>query len=168
MRVTIFKGQTEDRIEIRRTDGSVAETRFPKKGPVPHDAVHWIVEETLGLRTGFWGMIAAGHHPEEVQDIAKAAGHASASRASVPDAAIVELLQAERLVECFEAALWSGGSDAAQIRHMGEAGCATSHVAFPEVSDAQLEDVMLRVMALHEDWTPAPVGHSMTFDWAAA
>ena len=47
MRVTIFKGQTDDRIEVRRDDGSVAESRFPKKGPVPHDAVHWIVEETL-------------------------------------------------------------------------------------------------------------------------
>lgn len=165
MRVTIFKGQADDRIEIRRADGSVAETRFPKKGPVPHDAVHWIVEETLGLRAGFWGMIAAGKHPEDVQQIAKAAGHASAGRAGVPDASIVELLQAERLVECFEAALWSGGADAAQIRHMGEAGCATSHVAFPDVTDATLEEVMLQVIALHEDWSPAPVGHSMTFGW---
>ncbi|RJT25036.1 hypothetical protein D5I55_06165 [Chakrabartia godavariana] len=163
MRVTIFKGAVEDRIVIRRADGSVAETRFPKKGPVPHDAVHWIVEETLGLRDGFWGMIAGGRHPEEVQDLAKAAGHASAGRAGVPDASIVQLLQAERLVECFEAALWSGGSDAAAIRHMGEAGCATSHVAFPDVTDAQLEDAMLQVLALHEDWAPAPVGHAISF-----
>ena len=168
MRVTIFKGEADDRIEIRRADGSVADTRFPKKGPVPHDAVHWIVEETLGLRGGFWGMIAAGKHPEDVQDIAKAAGHASASRASVPDASIVELLQAERLVECFEAGLWSGGADAAAIRHLGEAGCAASHVCFPDVTDAQLEDVMLQVLALHEVWTPAPVGHALTFEWAGA
>ena len=168
MRVTIFKGQTDDRIEIRRVDGSMAETRFPKKGPVPHDGIHWILEETLGLSNGFWGMIASGHHPKEVQDIAKAAGHASVGRASAPEASIVELLQAERLVECFEAALWSGGSDAASIRHMGEAGCATSHVAFPDVTDAKLEEVMSMVLALHEDWTPAPVGHAMSFDWTSA
>lgn len=168
MRVTIFKGEADDRIEIRRADGSVAETRFPKKGPVPHDAVHWIVEETLGLPNGFWGMIASGRHQGDVQEIAKAAGHASAGRADVPDASIVQLLQAERLVECFEAALWSGGADAAAIRHMGEAGCATSHVTFPDVTDAQLEDVMLKVLALHEAWMPAPIGQAMTFDWVSA
>lgn len=165
MRVTIFKGTTDDRIEIRRHDGSVAATRFPKKGPVPHDAVHWIVEETLGFANGFWGMIAGGLHPEDVQEIAKAAGHASAGRANVPDASIIQLLQAERLVECFEAALWSGGSDAAAIRHMGEAGCATSHVSFPDVTDTQIEQAMARVLALHEDWAPAPVGYALSFDW---
>lgn len=167
MRVTIVKGPVDDRIEIRRADGSEAETRFPKKGPVPHDAVHWIVEEMLGLPDGFWGMIAGGMHPEQVQDMAKAAGHASAARADVPDAAIVQLLQAERLVECFEAALWSGGSDAASVRHMGEAGCAASHVAFPAITDAQIDAAMGRVLSLHADWSPAPVGHSLSFEWPA-
>jgi len=167
MRVTIVKGSVDDHIEIRRADGSAAETRFPKKGPVPHDAVHWIVEETLALPDGFWGKIADGLHPDEVQEMAKAAGHASAARATVPDADIVQLLQAERLVECFEAALWSGGSDAASVRHMGEAGCATSHVDFPAVTDAQIDGAMTRVLALHADWSSSPVGHSMSFDWVA-
>ncbi|MEJ2410561.1 MAG: hypothetical protein P8Y48_14945 [Novosphingobium sp.] len=40
--------------------------------------------------------------------ITKACGHASASRAQVPDPAIVELPQAERPVECFEADFWAG------------------------------------------------------------
>lgn len=166
MRVTIFKGNVDDRIEIRRETGETEQARFPKKGPVPHDAIHWIVEETLGLSSGFWGMIAGGLHPEQVQDMAKAAGHASAGRAGVPDASIIELLQAERLVECFEAALWSGGADATSIRQMGEAGCTTSHVTFPDVTDDQLEQAMVRVLALHEEWTPAPVGHSLFFDWS--
>ena len=167
MRVTIVKGSVDDRVEIRRVDGSAAETRFPKKGPVPHDAVHWIVEETLAWTDGFWGKIAGGLHPDQVQDIAKAAGHASAARATLPDADIVQLLQAERLVECFEAALWSGGSDAASVRHMGEAGCAASHVDFPAITDAQIDAAMARVLAMHAEWSPAPVGHSLSFDWAA-
>jgi hypothetical protein len=167
MRVTIVKGSVDDRIEIRRADGSTADTRFPKKGPVPHDAVHWIVEETLGLPDGFWGKIAGGLHPDEVQEMAKAAGHASAARASLPDATIIQLLQAERLVECFEAALWSGGSDAASVRHMGEAGCATSHVDFPAITDAQIDAAMARVLAMQAEWSPAPAGHSMSFEWPA-
>ncbi len=167
MRVTIVKGSVDDCIEIRRADGSAAETCFPKKGPVPHDAVHWIVEEALALPDGFWGKIAGGLHPDQVQEMAKAAGHASAARATVPDADIVQLLQAERLVECFEAALWSGGSDAASVRHMGEAGCAASHVDFPAITDAQIDTAMTRVLALNADWFPAPVGHSISFDSAA-
>ena len=102
MRVTIVKGSVDDRVEIRRADGSAAETRFPKKGPVPH-----------------------------------------------------------------EAALWSGGSDAASVRHMGEAGCAASHVDFPAITDAQIDAAMARVLAMHAEWSPAPVGHSLSFDWAA-
>lgn len=165
MRVTIVKGPVDDRIEIRRADGTEAETRFPKKGPVPHDAVHWIVEETLAIADGFWGMVAGGMHPEQIQEMAKAAGHASAARVNVPDAAIIQLLQAERLVECFEAALWSGGSDAASIRNIASMSCATSHVPFPDVTDAQIEAAMARVLALHASWSPAPVGHSLSFNW---
>lgn len=53
MKISITKGQSEDWIAIERDDGSAATTRFPHKGPVPHDAVHWFVERGLGLRDGF-------------------------------------------------------------------------------------------------------------------
>src|SRR3954453_22084071 len=108
MQITITKGERGDRIDAIRADGSSVTTTFPHKGPIPHDAVHFYVESELGLDRGFWGMVASGKHPEEVQDIAKAGGHASASRGRAPDADIIELIQAERAVECFEADLWSG------------------------------------------------------------
>ncbi len=168
MRVTIVKGIGDDRIDIARPDGTAAHTRFPKKGPVPHDAVHYIVEEALGLKRGFWGMIAGGLHPEDVQEIAKAAGHASAKRADIPDASIVELLQAERLVECFEAALWSGDCDASSLREVARAGCTASHVPLPEMSDAMILAIADRVSALSDAWVPAPVDHCWSFEWRAA
>ena len=68
MLVTIIKGQSDDKITICRADGTTAAAQFPKKGPVPHDAVHLIVEEVLGLAPGVWGMIAAGHDPEDMRD----------------------------------------------------------------------------------------------------
>src|SRR5437016_10106782 len=111
MEIRITKGTTSDRVEVRRSDGSRADTNFPKKGPIPHDVVHFFVESELGVVEGFWGMVASGRHPEEIQDVAKAAGHASASRASAPDPSIVPIVQAERIVECFEADLWGGGGD---------------------------------------------------------
>ncbi|WP_305016849.1 isocitrate lyase/phosphoenolpyruvate mutase family protein [Mycobacterium tuberculosis] len=42
------------------------ETTFPKKGFIPHDAVHVFVERELGLKDAFWGMVKAGRHPEEI------------------------------------------------------------------------------------------------------
>jgi hypothetical protein len=56
---------------------------------VPHDAVHVIVERELGLVGGFWGMVAGGRHPEEIQALAEGRRACrSASRAAVPDAGI--------------------------------------------------------------------------------
>jgi len=168
MHVTIVKGMADDQIDILRPDGSEARTRFPKKGPVPHDAVHFLVEDALGLSQGFWGLIAGGLHPDAVQDRAKAAGHASAKRAGVPDASIVQLLQAERLVECFEAMLWSGECDAPSLREVALAGCKASHVPLPEMSDADILAIAARVFALRDEWIPAAPGHRWAFEWSAA
>lgn len=166
MRIEITKGSREDRIVIRRADGSGAETTFPKKGTVPHDAVHWWVERELGLRGAFWGMVAAGKHPEEIADLAKAAGHASAKRAAVPDASIVELLQAERLVECFEADMWSPGGEAADLVALAETACSYSHVPLPAALDpAAAQRIRHGLAQFAGEWIAAPQGHVAVFEW---
>ena len=166
MQITFTKGRSEDWIAIERDDGSRAKTRFPHKGPVPHDAVHLFVEAGFGLMHGFWGMIASGVHPEELLEIAKAAGHASASRAREPDAHIVELLQAERLVEVFEADLWSGShGDQAGLLDLGLTACSYSHVPLPRVADGAVEAIQLAIADFAHGWTAAPLGHVATFSW---
>jgi hypothetical protein len=166
MQIAIAKGRSADTIVVVRDDGSRVETTFPHKGPVPHDAVHLFVERALGLKQAFWGMIAAGAHPEELVEITKAAGHASASRARVPDPDIVELIQAERLVECFEAELWSNGSDNAGLMEMAEAGCETSHVPLPNIGPSTLGEARAALHAFAAEWVAAPVGHVAHLDWA--
>lgn len=165
MRIAITKGQAEDRIAIQRGDGTHAQTTFPKKGPVPHDAVHWFVERELRLRSAFWGMVAAGRHPEAIAEIAKAAGHASASRADVPDAGIVELLQAERLVECFEADLWGGGGAAADLIAVATTACDYSHVPLPALGEAAVERIRLELGLFAKEWIAAPAGHVAVLEW---
>lgn len=166
MEIMIAKGQSEDRIAICHADGRRVETTFPKKGFIPHDAVHLFVERELGLKQAFWGMAAAGRHPEEIAGIAKAAGHASASRNTVPDASIVELLQAERIVECFEADQWSGSSGAVEdLIAMAEVACTSSHVPLPPCDAAQVAAIRAEITAFAREWTAAPVGHVARFDW---
>lgn len=165
MRIEITKGQRDDAIRIVRADGSTAVTRFPKKGPLPHDAVHYFVERGLGLIDAFWGKVAAGAHPEDLAALAKAAGHASAKRAGQPDPGIVQLLQAERLVECLEAELWSGCSDHAALMEMARAGCETSHVPLPNFAPAALATARDALHAFAAGWIAAPAGHVARLDW---
>ncbi|MFM5932128.1 MAG: hypothetical protein ACKOPQ_14580 [Novosphingobium sp.] len=166
MRIEITRGQSDDAITMTRRDGSTAATRFPKKGPVPHDAVHYFVERGLNLRQGFWGMVAAGHHPEDIAELAKAAGHASAKRFGVPDAAIVELLQAERLVECFEADLWSpgGAGDAQAFCDFAAVACQSSLVPLPSQFAAHAEGIRNAIASFALEWMDLPQGGSMQFD----
>ena len=165
MQITFTKGQREDWIAAIRADGSRAETRFPKKGPVPHDAVHLFVERGFALENGFWGMVAGGHHPEELAELAKAGGHASASRATVPDASIVQLLQAERLVECFEADLWSGGGDEVTLIAIARTACSYSHVRMPPLCDETIAQIRAALTEFARDWISASAGHSVELSW---
>ena len=90
--------------------------------------MHVVVEEELNLKNAFWGMIAQGKHPEDIQKLAKEAGHASAKRAREPEPSIIELLQAERIVECFEAELWGAPADLETLQGIVDAACASSCV----------------------------------------
>ncbi|MEJ6008483.1 hypothetical protein [Novosphingobium aquae] len=161
MQVTITDSGTANRVAYERSDGSRGGFTFPRKGPFPHDAVHFALEQALGMAHGFWGLIASGMEPDEVQAMAKAGGHASANRAGVPDEAIVELLQAERVVECLEAEIWAGPSDAATFREVARLTCENSHVASPEISDTALAVVRAHIAALQAQWQAGRIA----FDW---
>ena len=127
--------------------------------------MHYFVERELGLTRGFWGLVAVGRHPEELQELAKAAGHASARRAGVPDASIVELLQAERLVECFEAELWSGGADDAALLDLAATACAASHVPLPPIASGALARARGGLADFARVWRAAGEGHVARFEW---
>ncbi|WP_225010593.1 hypothetical protein [Novosphingobium percolationis] len=166
MRITIAKGSVEDHIGVRRADGSRIETRLAHKGPVPHDAVHLFVEQALGLSRGFWGLVAAGHHPAELVELAKAAGHASAARAQQPEPTIVELLQAERLVECYEALLWGGGGTREDVLAMADVACATSFVPCPALPEDTHKAIVAALDSFAQAWVAAPKGHVVELAWS--
>jgi hypothetical protein len=165
MLALISKGEVNDMIRFARDDGSVAQTHFPHKGPIPHDAVHYFVERALAMRRGFWGMVSQGVHPEDLLAIAKAAGHASASRCTVPDEAIIELIQAERIVECFEADFWSDAGTAEDLLALAEVACSASHVSLPPMDADVIAGVRADVMAFSPAWLDLPIGGAIGFDW---
>lgn len=165
MQIAVTKGSHADWVEARREDGSIAGESVPHKGPVAHDLVHYAVETEFGFAHGFWGLVAAGNSPEQIAEIAKAAGHASAKRAETPQAHFVEAIQVERIVEAFEAEIWSRGSDNAALRAMAEAGCVQSLVPSPELGNEVIERTRARLANLADQWVALPIGGSLTLDW---
>jgi len=167
--ICVTKGADKDKIVARRADGGSESFTFPKKGPIPHDCVHLFVEGQLGLRTGFWGRIAQGARSAEIQETAKAGGHASASRAVEPDPAIVELIQAERLVECFEADFWGASqTDFDTFRGVVDAACAASFTPPIALSEDQFKSIRARIAAFAGAWMAAPVGAEFPFRFSVA
>ena len=159
MRIRITKGVREDHIHVERDDGTSLSSSFPHKGPIPHDAVHFFVEQGLGITDGFWGKVAGGHHPDEVAALAKAAGHASANRRREPDADFIVAIQAERLVECFEADLWSGGSgDPDTFIAIAKAACENSFVPPLSITSDQIRQIRGELSAFHAHWSSLSIG----------
>lgn len=165
MHIIVTKGERGDRIEARRADGSAVGFDLPKKGPVPHDVTHLLVERQFGIERGFWGMVAGGADPAEIGAMAKAAGHASAKRASPPDPSFVPIIQTERLVEAFEADMWSGGGDADSIRAMAASGCEQSHVPPLAVDDAGIDAVRAAMTQFGKRWADLGVGETEELRW---
>lgn len=165
MQITITKGASADRVAIERADGTRAAFGFPKKGPYPHDAYHFFVERELGMAAGFWGLVAGGMAPDDVQELALAGGHASAKRAGVPDAGITQLIQAERLVECFEAASWGGGADDDSVMAMAAPGWAAGHVPPPEGVPDKLGAIRDQLDPFLAAWEALPEGGALTLEW---
>lgn len=100
MRIAFVRtGEREDRIHVRRDDGSEAGWRWGAAGP-PHDLIHWAVEDGLGLERGFWGLVARGADFGFVN----ASGHSGKRTPSaIEDTS--ELLLAEAIVNSIQTAL---------------------------------------------------------------
>jgi len=165
MRIEVTKGSDRDFIEVHRADGSVESTSFPKKGTFPHDVIHLIVETELCYQSGFWGRIAAGSHPEEVAALAKTGGHYSASRAEIPAQEIVQLIHAERIVECFEAELWTEPSEVETFQAVLRAACQQSKVGTPMVSELSVRHIRKKLGMLKLEWQSMKMGQSLTLHW---
>jgi hypothetical protein len=60
MRIAFIHRPDGDWIHVVRADGTEARWRPPRGPGIPHDLLHYLVETELGLRRGFWGLVAEG------------------------------------------------------------------------------------------------------------
>ena len=165
MIIKFTKQTNHDQTHAIRDDGTEVIFNFPKKGPFPHDAVHVFVEKRLNLKNGFWGMINQSYSPEKVGQLAKEGGHASASRAIKPSHEIVELIQAERTVECFEAEIWNPSGDPELFINVLKAACDASHIPMPEITASDIEEIRKLIEKYYSEWQSLSIGENITLDF---
>lgn len=121
----------------------------PGGGPVPHDLVHFAIEEVLGIRLGIFGQLAAGGDcdgfffpaPEDRKKLADARRNKRVADAGRADAVRSELV----------AAL------------VGHDGIVREDEAL--LTPAQRQAVQGRVTELVARWEATPAGRDLVLEW---
>jgi hypothetical protein len=116
---------------------------------LPHDLVHYVVEDELGLEFGFWGLVAAGAKLQSVQ----AYGARDPRRIPPQDDPLVaahveDLLAAEGLVAAFSAIPGTGPD--------------------PDLEADRVERIRERITELNERWQAACPGELLRLRWPAS
>lgn len=128
---------------------------------IPHDLVHLVVEEEVGLGDGIFGQLAAGGNAgtflptEELHTKAWARQVARRNRATGADMARSEALAAQVYPRWLR---YSG--------HLPDSHYVLQDPPPTDLSDAELKRTFSRLDTLSEQWRSVPVGEAMTVDWA--
>jgi hypothetical protein len=156
MLVRFTKGSSpgeSDTLTCVRPDGSTTWAEMTRQGILPHDAFHFVIENTLGWRDAFFGQVAQGGSIEAVT--AKLHGK-QAAWSKMPQA-----FQAESLIECLEADQWNGAADPAEFAQKLILACRRRGVAPPDINPEELSHVRAALREFGAAWRPLTPGASL-------
>jgi hypothetical protein len=146
--ISIVKAQTgPHRAVAVRPGGDIAQFAVYDYGSLPpHDLVHFVVEDELGIEFGFWGLLAAGANLEAVQTYgARDARRVRHVKDPLVQAHAEELLNAERLV--------AGFSDLPGTE------------SDPELDAATAARIRARLDDCNRRWQATPAGEVFRLQW---
>jgi len=144
-----------DTVELHRGEGRIERLENPKQGLAPHDMIHLLVEQTLGLRQGFIGMVLSGL-PMAMADQPRERENAGLYG--------VEAKQSESLVECVQAAVWDSTPVSADyFREQVRITCAMRDIPTPALDDDTVALLIERVRNASREWQALPAGEAMEF-----
>jgi hypothetical protein len=142
-----------DALSCVRPDGSATTSELRRQGILPHEAIHFVVEDQLGWHDAFFGHIARGETIEQATNRL----HGRNARWTK----ITQALQSEALVESFENDQWAGASDPAKFAENLVAGCRRRGVLPPDITAEELENVRVALRAFGATWRPLAPGASL-------
>ena len=144
-----------DALELHRGDGRIERLENPKQGLAPHDMIHVLVEQTLGFRQGFIGMVLSGL-PMAMTDQPRERENAGLYG--------IEAKQSESLVECVQAALWESTPVLANdFRAQLRITCTMRDVPAPRLADETIARLIDGVRRASDAWRTLAAGETMEF-----
>jgi hypothetical protein len=149
MQLIFTKGSGKsDKMEVIRGGLPAGSLNCPKQGIIPHDMVHYAVENTLHKR-GFISRVFDGE------------------AASFQMRGESESDGVERLVEVFQADGWSGwgGNSPEDMLWLYQVTCNARQCAPLAVTRDEIEAVRQRILELTAQWQSTPVGESLTLQF---
>lgn len=156
--------------EITRSDGVTFHVKgVGHMGALPHDLSHYVVEQGLGIRGGFWGSISAG---AVFGSLTHVSGRRK-PRASERSRAVLKdnkgaLTETEILVGIFDQALQQGlRPDSPQLRENLRRYTWTAPGRVPrQFTDAEIEATCTEMWRMRERWQQLPIGGTLDLVWA--
>ena len=142
-----------DTLTCVRPDGSTTTALLTRQGILPHEAVHFVVEDALGWHDAFFGHIARGESFEKIT----VRLHGRSARWSK----ITQARQSEALVECLEKDQWGGTSDPAEFAQKLVGACRQRAVEPPDITAEELERVRVALREFGAAWRPLAPGASL-------
>jgi len=137
-----------DRIHVTRSNRTTVSWQFPAYGDeLPHDLVHWVVETSCGLRSGFWGRVDAGADPAAINAEASRTGGKRKYASFGEEQG--ELYQAEALAG---AAWFAEGLSEDQLRDSVAAECRRQGVASPDLTPERMVRIRSTLAGLARQW----------------
>jgi hypothetical protein len=155
-------GSGKDWVYVLRDDGTPLRWPWPPYGTeLPHDLLHYVVETRLGIKHGFWGLVADG---VDFGHLSRAADRVHAGDAPEPgvelEVDVDELVQ----VECVVRAL---GADTDADCVAGAARlCRTRRVPVPGgLTEESVGMLRAEVRDLADRWRALAVGRSLVLPY---
>jgi len=145
-----------DRLEYVRDDGTRSAIDMPRQGILPHDLIHYVVEQGFALRDGFLSLVAAGGDARYVMEMAHDAGNRDRAARAV---------QAEALVEALQTQLWAGAFDREAFEYGVQTASSARGVAVPTL-DRDAGQLFDRARELAERWAQVPPHGTLVLEFA--
>jgi hypothetical protein len=136
-----------DHLKFVREDGSTTQCQLPRQGTLPHDLIHYIVEDSLPLNNGFLGLIASGSDADFVLKIV---------HDKLNPRVETEAVQVESIVEALQTQLWAGAFDVNSFLEGAELAASSRGKSAFSFRDLDPRMLYEHAMKLLNSWNSTP------------
>ncbi|MBN9390417.1 MAG: hypothetical protein J0I20_20480 [Chloroflexi bacterium] len=134
---------------------------------LPHDLIHFVIENSLGLQYGFWGRVAAGAVFSgmkilEGRQLPHAAERSYTAVREQPRTGT----QSEVLVGLMAGVAQMGiENDWPRVQKMLRQAWVDDHSEYSQISQGEVKRVCAELRIMEQRWQNLPVGEDLTVTW---